>query len=447
MSFWRQLIYSAGTTGYMLVERMIVAYAIYFFLPPEDSGLPVLISQQKMIIFGSVFGLITLLGRVVDAITDPWIATLSDNSRSKLGRRRLFMLLGAAPMPVFCVLMFYPPHDHASTLNAAYLAVIFGAFWVAYTAYVAPYQALIPELTRTVRERVGITTWQALFAMVGVILGLVVVPAVWDGLQSSGMDKVSALRAIILAFGIVGLIIMLAAAIVVREPKPEERPVGESTGMWSSVKLAWANREFRIYLGGYITFWFGFNMITKSTLYYVTVLLKKTEGFQSIVLGVLLLVSLICIPLINIASRRFGRRNVFVWGLFTFAVLMCGIFFLGDVGATGAIILFALMGLPVAIREVVPNALLAEICDLDTKRTGTRREAIFFGVQGFLNKLNIGVSGAVLAWLLVTFGKSQADPLGVQLTGPVAALFCLAGALVFMRFPGGGPETRSVAKD
>jgi hypothetical protein len=60
---------------------------------------------------------------------------------------------------------------------------------------------------------------------------------------------------------------------------------------------------------------------------------------------------------------------------------------------------------------------------------------MYFGVQGLTTKMLYGVSNAILAWLFSAYGKSPDEPLGVLLVGPVAAGFCLASTLLFLRYP------------
>jgi hypothetical protein len=60
---------------------------------------------------------------------------------------------------------------------------------------------------------------------------------------------------------------------------------------------------------------------------------------------------------------------------------------------------------------------------------------MFFGTQGLFMKVNYGIAGAITASLFAFFGKDAAEPLGVKLAGPVAALFVLAGSMVLLSFP------------
>jgi len=83
----------------------------------------------------------------------------------------------------------------------------------------------------------------------------------------------------------------------------------------------------------------------------------------------------------------------------------------------------------------VPDAIVAAVSDLEVKLSGQKREAMYFGAQGFILKLAMGLSTLITGALLQLFGSTITAPLGIQLTGPVSALFILIGVLVFARYP------------
>jgi len=140
----RQWGYVLGTAGWTLVDRIIVGFLIFFYLPPENVGLPTRIDER--VFWGvTAFGLIMLLGRIVDSIADPMVAAWSDRTRKPMGRRRVFLAWGALPVAGLAAVLFFPPTTDASTLNMLFLAVTLALFFLAFTVYVAPYLALIPD--------------------------------------------------------------------------------------------------------------------------------------------------------------------------------------------------------------------------------------------------------------------------------------------------------------
>ena len=111
-------------------------------------------------------------------------------------------------------------------------------------------------------------------------------------------------------------------------------------------------------------------------------------------------------------------------------------FFVGFIpGVPNLVETLFLLGLagPMAALFVFPNALLADITDDDERRTGMRREAIYYGTQATLQKAGLGLAAGLFAALLALFGKTAEDPLGIRLVGPAAGVLTLAGWYVFHR--------------
>ena len=91
-----QIGYSLGSLAFTLLERLIILYAVFYFLPPKELA-PNLISKKTYFGVITIAGVALLLGRVLDGLADPVIATLSDSNRSPLGRRKVFLLIAAFP--------------------------------------------------------------------------------------------------------------------------------------------------------------------------------------------------------------------------------------------------------------------------------------------------------------------------------------------------------------
>ena len=98
-----------------------------------------------------------------------------------------------------------------------------------------------------------------------------------------------------------------------------------------------------------------------------------------------------------------------------------------DFAEAQLVIAMVLVGLPIAGNYLFPAPSTADIIDYDTLETGLRREAMYYGAQNFVEKTT-SVSAAILG-VLLTFGKTTEDPLGIRLAGPVAAVLVLVGYL------------------
>ncbi len=423
MPFLNRLFYAAGGAGFNLLERVLTTWLMYYYVPPGDS-------VRNPLVAAGIFGSIMFFGRVVDALADPLISNWSDNSRASRGRRWPFLFWGAVPLVGITIFMFYPPVADESAANAFFLAIMLGLFFFFFTFYVCPYLALLPEIARSQRERVDLSTLQAVFILLGTALAMV---------ASGPLVERFGFAAMVWIMGLIALLFLYMPVFAVNEKKfSRAKPAGMKLG--ESLKKTFQNKAFLIYLVGNALYWFGFNIITMGVPYYVTVLIGVGEGQVSVFLGAVFGVAFVCFPLVNMASKRWGKKSVMLFSLGALILLLPMIFFFNNPFIplspyNFGLIIMALLGVPLASLFIVPNAIVADVTDIDEMVTGKRRESMYFGAQGIVLKSVIALSSLTLGLLFQFFGNSSAEPLGIQLTGPVAAFFILIGFIVFSRYP------------
>lgn len=434
---WKSLVYANGHFGFSILDNLYGVYLVFFLIPPVESGMPELVNNRPLFLGITLIGIINLFGRVVDSLADPFIAWWSDNARYKLGRRKFFMLTGALPFALSAVLLFFPPTASVSGLNAWYVALMLGVFFFLYTYYMAPNLALIPELSRSVGERINLTVAQAIFSLLGAVLVMIGFPLLWQLFQGGGFSTGRSFQLTVVVLGVAAAVSMLAAALPVNE-KRYSHSMPADTGLIESIKLTIRNRHFITYMIGIILYWFSFNMVRAIIAYYPVVLLGRDSSFQTLLMAALFGVAFAVFFFLPLLSRRYNNKQLVVAGMASFAALLpltALIPLAGDHAATLAIVQLALMGFPVAILLVIPNAMVSDLSELDGYQSGRNREAMFFGTQGLFMKINYGIALAITASLFAFFGKDAARPLGVIISGPVSALFVLAGLIVFLKYP------------
>src|SRR5665213_342889 len=102
LPFKKQLAYACGMIGWSIMTNIIIVMLTYFYLPPSNARLVALIPQ--LLVFGifNIMSLVETSGRLIDAVYDPFIASLSDKSRHRKGRRIPFMKWAILPAVIFC---------------------------------------------------------------------------------------------------------------------------------------------------------------------------------------------------------------------------------------------------------------------------------------------------------------------------------------------------------
>ncbi|HSV94062.1 MAG TPA: MFS transporter, partial [Desulfobacterales bacterium] len=126
---------------------------------------------DNLLLGASLAGTALLAGKIWDGVIDPAIGTLTDRTRSRLGRRRPWMLAGAIAILVMMTLMFTNPHITRQGLLFVWVLVVYMLMVTAYSIINIPYGALTPELTKDYDERTTLNAFRMSFAVVGTFIG------------------------------------------------------------------------------------------------------------------------------------------------------------------------------------------------------------------------------------------------------------------------------------
>lgn len=416
------VIYASAYLGIALVTYVVGSWITYFYAPPIDSGLAARMTP-------ALVGLAMALGRVVDAITDPLVGAWSDRYKSPRGRRMPFLRRSAFPLALVFALLWTPPDGVSRAGAFIYLSFLFGLFFAFYTLYVAPYLALLPELARSSKERIAWSGWQGVFNIVGLAAGGLGAGLLIESVGFSGMG---------IALAAVSFVSFAIPAWTIRETSDAGEVASHS--LIETMRLAMANPAFRPYVAGQFFFWLALYIVMAGTPYLVTTVMGGGEADAALTLGVSLIVALVCLPLLTKLTRSIGLKRALLLSMAWFCVVLLlwggiGRFSLPLSPYSQGLVLFALAGLPLAALFVLPNALVAEVTDLDFARTGSRREAVYFGMQGLIVKFAVSLSALVATQVLEAFGYNQEAPAGVLWLGPIAALFVAFGIILFYRYP------------
>ena len=172
-------IFAIGQLGWSILSGIVTTWLVTYYLPTESSVKEgaLFYVPTGLIIFGAltILGLITFICRIFDAVTDPWIASLSDRSKNPKGRRIPFMKRAAVPFAIVTVLIFFAPlgvkeGEPTSPLNIVWVLVTLILFYLFMTMYCTPYNALISEFGKTQEDRMFISTAISLTFFFGTLL-------------------------------------------------------------------------------------------------------------------------------------------------------------------------------------------------------------------------------------------------------------------------------------
>ncbi|HEU5433772.1 MAG TPA: MFS transporter, partial [Thermomicrobiales bacterium] len=285
---------------------------------------------------------------------------------------------------------------------------------------------LIPELARTPRDRLRLVASRVQFALAGAAVGLIGGGPLVDRFGVAGMTAVMALLALTTRFaGVAG---------VWRRAAGPAAGATSRTGLSArdAVRATVGNRQFRAFLAAYVLFQTGLLMLIGLLPYYATIVMRGAAVGRSVaILAAVGLGAVVAgMPAFTRYAERHSKRAAYrramVLAAATLPILAFAGYLPGVSPFAQAVVAVAIVCLPMAGAFLFPAALLADVTDHDALQTGLRREGSYFGAQGFAEKTTSALAPLALA-LLLSLGNTVANPLGLRLAGPAAALLVLLG--------------------
>ena len=437
-----RLLYASGSISGNAISRSLDLWILFFYAPPADAD----VSRRAGTLAA---GLVLSAVRLIEALDDPLIGYLSDRTRTRLGRRIPYVLAATPLLSLTFVLLWTPPDAGESTANLVYLFVVLWAFHLCSTLSGGPFESLLPEIARRADDRLDIVTWQVGLGVIGALIGLVGASALKEAVGFQGMAVTIATVALVSRY--IALAGAWRPAMAAARARQSEDAAEEAApvSFASSVRICMRNDQFIAFLPSFVLYNMGVLMITGALPFLVDAILERgPEGSADFevpglgftvdavtgMLAVAIAVVVLLLPLMLRLARRQGKRVVYARGMLAGVAvfpLMSVVGLLPGIPlGVQAVVLAALVGIPLAPVQTFPNALIADITDYDHLRTGARREALYYATQATFEKLAAALAPALLAALLV-LGSTSDDTLGIRLVGPVAALATLGGYLVF----------------
>lgn len=431
-----KIFYALGQLGWSILASIIGTWLMYFYLSPEGAGINVVIPQGSIFLGITIIGLVMGFGLLIDAFTDPWIANLSDKSRHPLGRRIPFMRKSALPLTILLILLFFVPiQGGIHVLNSIWLLIVLPLYYIAFTAYVIPYTALLGELGSTTEDRIDLSTYISITWFLGLAIATLA-PNIWEFFMSIfDMQKTSAIKLTFVVLAIVALVLMLVPAFTIDEKKYcTAQP--SSLELKSSLKAVFKNINFRYFLYSEFGYWLSNGFFQATLVYYITVLALQKESDVGIVVTAVGVLSFMQYPLVNKLSKKYGKKNLMLVSFFLLILSFIYVAFIGKLpfdGFAQLIPVIILISIPSAITGVLPNAIIADCAAHDAHTSGENREAMYFGIRSFLNKVG-GTLAVILLPSILAIGKSTENDLGIRVSAIVAALVVVVSLIAFLKY-------------
>ncbi len=381
-------------------------------------------------------GTALLIGKIWDAVIDPFIGYFSDRTKSRWGRRRVYILFFAIPFGIAFVLMFRNPGIEAQAGKFIWTLLTYIFFCTVYSFTNIPYNALLPEMTADYNERTNIAGFKQGFAVIGTLLGAgaaMPIMALFAN-RTAGFVGMSAI------FGLLAALSLMVTFFSVREPKLEVKP--QSGNVLTALKDAFTNKPYLILLGT----WFLNSTavaIMQSMLIYYYKYVFGDEAAVTLAMIFLLVFTMITLPLWVWLCKKLGKKLAYILGMtLTLASVVCFAFFADKLGPSLALIFMGLAGVGFASHYVAPWAMAPDTIEYGYSKSGVRREGIYYSIWTFVIALGGALAGFLVGHGLDLFGyvpdavQSARSVLGIRLLiGILPAVIILLGNLLLAFYP------------
>jgi len=384
---------SDARSGGRLPLRTLLGYGVGGFIAPIVTGnIVVLLNPFYVNILGvpaTVAGFLIMVPRLWDAFWDPLVGQLSDNCRSRWGRRKPFLYAGAVGLGVSYFFFFAAPFAaHNVVGNAAWLLVFGLLVYMLSSVYLIPYSALGFELSLDYDQRTRVMSWSMVAAQVAEAARFYSLPLGLWLLASSAYagNERYAYGLAGFVFAVAMIVAGLAAARFARERYGQSAAVGLS--LWASLATTLKDRLYLRLVVLQIIFLMGLIFIATNNYYLQTYYMndKFLAGNTALLNGILVCV---WVAVWNRLTPRMGKVWVLRLGTSLMAVAALTTYWGFTPGHPWrALLLFPLAWAPGwAAYMVMSPAIVADLTDLDELRTGKRREGSYASVGGFITKL------------------------------------------------------------
>lgn len=358
--------------------------------------------------------IIFLLGKLWDAITDYLMGRISDSTKSKFGKRRIYMLIGIIPFGIAFMLLWIIPFEMTTIVKCLYFTFIYMLYNTTFTVVYIPYNSLSANMTSDYDERTSLNAVRIVMANIGILLGAAVFSLLAEGQDSllyaiDGTEKTAYMVAGMI-FGVVAMVTMLICTMNVKERVEENSD--NTYSFTKTMKQFFALKEFRCNLLYYLLSMVGFDIIMAIFMFYVRDSLALGGGIISMIfIAIPLLTAMIASILWVKLTEKHEKHNVYGVAAIYLTLTLLLVFIIPSAEKSNITLTYILLsivvvlvGIGMSAIQIIPWATLPDVIEIDEYTNNVRREGAYYGIVQFMYKVASGIGVSIVSLILGAFG-------------------------------------------
>ncbi|WP_262694873.1 MFS transporter [Kordiimonas aquimaris] len=359
-TLWQLICFGVLTTPLAMASFAFVVFIPTFYAVDMGLGLGLV---------GGVF----VAGRLFDVVTDPLIGYLSDETRTRWGPRRPWIVLGAPAFSVSIWLLLAPPEG----AGLIYLLIASGMYFLFYTALDVPYSSIGLEISPHVHERSLLASSKAVFQVIGA-LTVAVIPLVFALPTPAALGLIAQIMIVLCFVGLASFLIFVPGGY---------RPVtAPRITMPASLKMILASPAYRNLVLTFLIIQSANALSAGLAVLFITHVIGAPELVGAFV-GLTLLSSALFLPVWVMISKRFSKIAAWRAAIITCCIILSITPFLGHGDVVGMAVLSVVIGAAFGADAIMPTSMLADIVYAEEKDGKNRLAGLYLAVKNAVSKL------------------------------------------------------------
>ncbi|PXW48772.1 sugar (glycoside-pentoside-hexuronide) transporter [Grimontella sp. AG753] len=383
-TLWRQRVgYGIADLSCNLVWQLISLYLMFFY-------------TDVMELPAYYVGIMFLVTRLVDGVADVLMGLVIDNTTTRWGRCRPYLLIGAVPFGLLCVLAFYVP-DFGTTGKLIYAFLTYLCLSFLYTIVNIPFCAMLPFITNDSRERTTLSTVRILLGSLGsTIVAVATLPLVntlGKGNQTQGFFYTA------IVFGVIATFFLLISFRNVEEKISIAQERMTLKRAWTGLK---SNQPWFVFALNIFLMWGAFFFQTGALVYFFHYYVGNVE-LTAIIAGISTFVPLLGTLTVPALASRMKKRHVYLVAS-SINLIGMAVMIVSGVQTLGLMIGAVILSLGAGQRTAIYFSMQADPVDYGVWKTGINTAGILTSINGFLGKVAMAGAGAITGILLSSGG-------------------------------------------